>query len=188
MNRGFDFVNQTNSNTAGTGIARARTCDPITSHQAARFVTTENVVDKIGTIVSILERWDEVGRHPEYESGYRSKSIANICQIYQNETGLDVWVYGTLGTTVHRAVEAGQIYVSGKTRHHQSLQLQETYELFPAASRAISLAAWIMLMDNSTEDKRNNSSAKRRKALEEKREQELIWERWNPTCNGDGSE
>lgn len=178
---------QTFSNTAGTGIARARTTDPITSHLAARWVTTATTVNKINEIVAILEAWDELGRHPQYESGYRSKSIANISQIVMEQKGLECWVYGTWGTQCHRLVESGQVWISGKERHHQSHQIQDCYTLFPPEVREINLRNWIIAQDEALDAKKERASKNKRRQREEQMEQDYLYEQQNPSCNGDGT-
>jgi hypothetical protein len=183
--------NLTNANTGGQGIARAKISDPVTSHLAARYITTANVVSKINIIVDILERWEEIARHAEYGTGYRSKSIANICQVYAEEKNLEVWVYGTLGTCVHYAVEAGCIRVVGKERHHQSHQLQEVYLEFPPEVRAINLAAWIVEQDNITDGARKKAAAKRKrtakKRADARNKAEIENEDWSPSCDPMGN-
>ena len=175
------------TNTDGTGAARARTSDPLTSHLAARWINTATLVHRINQITDILERWDEVGRHPEYESGYRSKSIANICQIFSQEQNLEVWCYGTLGTVVHRALEAGQVWISGKERHHQSHQLQDVYTLFPPEVRELNLRLWITAQDAAVDVKKRKASETKRRKLEEKMEKDYLDEQRNPHCYGDGT-
>ena len=80
--------------------AKARTSDPITSHEAAGEVTAK----RQGQLTLLI--WRLVKQYPNHNMRwYVNKSI--------EENGMDAGWYGTLGTNFSKAEEQGLIEVSG---------------------------------------------------------------------------